>query len=59
MNFEYHAILIRDIIISCCFALGVNVSNYLVLGKVRELGGSIQIESLNSPNSPNPHQALN
>jgi len=36
-NFNYTFPLIRDIIISCALALGVNISNYLVLGKTSPL----------------------
>mmetsp|Transcript_13236 Transcript_13236/g.40038 ORF Transcript_13236/g.40038 Transcript_13236/m.40038 type:complete len:106 (+) Transcript_13236:915-1232(+) len=35
--FDYTPALIRDILISCVLALGVNVSNYLVLGKTSPL----------------------
>jgi solute carrier family 35 protein E3 len=37
MEFQYTSPLIVRICVSCCFALGVNVSNYLVLGKTSPL----------------------
>lgn len=36
-KFEYTSGLVSRIAISCCFALGVNISNYLVLGKTSPL----------------------
>lgn len=36
-NFEYTFGLVIRIIVSCCFALGVNISNYVVLGKTSPL----------------------
>jgi solute carrier family 35, member E3 len=37
MNFEYSFPCVMRILLSCCFALGVNISNYLVLGKTSPL----------------------
>lgn len=31
LEFEWHALLLRDVLLSCVFAFGVNVSNYMVL----------------------------
>lgn len=36
-NYEWNLVLTRDIAISCAFALGVNISNYLILGKTGPL----------------------
>jgi solute carrier family 35, member E3 len=36
-QFEYNSGVVTRIIVSCCFALGVNISNYVVLGKTSPL----------------------
>ena len=36
-QFEYTPMLVARIVLSCFFALGVNISNYLVLGKTSPL----------------------
>jgi solute carrier family 35, member E3 len=37
IKFEYSAGVVGRIMMSCCFALGVNISNYVVLGKTSPL----------------------
>jgi len=37
ISFEYTPALVFRILMSCCFALGVNISNYVVLGKTSPL----------------------
>ena len=43
MEFEYTAPCVSRIALSCVFALGVNVSNYVVLGKTSPLTYQVHI----------------
>jgi solute carrier family 35 protein E3 len=36
-NYNYHTPCIARIMLSCCFAFGVNITNYYVLGKTSPL----------------------